>query len=132
MALEPLTTTFLLDPTGDIQFDVNGVALMATTPGAKIAQDLRAFLKTIRGEDMFNRSMGFNMIAARGDSFNANRIEYEIRQTVEQYRASNIGSGRVQDDYTITVGTPDAARNVAVAIEVKVVGGDTITIEVIV
>ena len=114
----PYKRTLLLDSKGDLCFDGSGKLRMTTTDAEKRSQDIMIYMKTVRGEDMYNRDMGFDIMAAKRGVFSAARIEFEIRKAIEQYRNRPSRPNRIKEISSIVIGEPDADRSVAVSVTV--------------
>lgn len=121
----PYRRTLLLDESGDIFFDGSGKLTMTTTDVHKREQDISIYIKTVLGEDMFNTAFGFDIMAAKTAPFSKERIEYEIRNVIEQYRNRVDRPHRIKSVNAIIVSDPDVDRRVAVGISMT---ADTNTI----
>jgi hypothetical protein len=112
----PYRTTLLLDDDGDLQFDGSGKIVMTPYDDDKRYQDIEIYLKTVVGEDIFDTDMGLDIMAVKESPFNPARIEFEIRKTIEQYRARYDRPNRIKEIQSIVVGDPDENRVVRVDI----------------
>ena len=106
----PYRRTLLLNSTGDLQFDGSGKMVMTTTDAEKREQDITIYLKTIVGEDIFDTSMGLDLMAVKENPFSPPRIDYEIRKTLTQYRNRFDRPNRIKEITSIVVGDPDIDR----------------------
>ena len=121
----PYRRTLLLDAKGDLQFSGSGKLVFTSTDAEKREQDIRIYMKTVYGEDMFNDSYGFDIIAAKEAPFSAARIEHELRKTIKQYQNREDRPNRIREINSIIVGTPSAYRAVEVSVNLT---ADTNTI----
>jgi len=112
----PYRRTLLLDSTGDLQFDGSGKMRLTTTDAQKREQDINIYLKTVLGEDIFATDMGLDIMAVKENPFNQLRIDYEIRNTLTQYRNRFDRPNRIKSIDSIVVGEPDVDRVVRVDI----------------
>ena len=112
----PYRRTLLLDSTGDLQFDGGGKLAMTTTDSQKREQDIRIYLKTVVGEDIFSTGMGFDLMAAKENPVSPSRIDYEIRKTLTQYRERFDRPNRIKSIDSIVVSDPDINRIVGIEI----------------
>ena len=124
----PYRRTLLLDDTGDLHFDGSGKFVMTTTDDQKRKQDINIYMKTILGEDIFATDMGFDIITAKSAPFSRERIEYEIRNTLEQYRNRADRPNRIKSINSVIVSDPDVDRVVTVGISMT---ADTDTISML-
>lgn len=114
----PYRRTILLDNKGDLQFDGSGKLVMTITDAEKREQDIKIYMKTILGEDIFNREMGFDIISAKEAPFSPARIEYEIRKTIKQYQNRADRPNRIKEISSIVIGEPNVDRSVEVSVNV--------------
>lgn len=124
----PYKRTLSIDTDGDIYFDGSGKLVMTGTDNNKREQDISIFLGTLYGEDIFNPLYGLDMIAVKEAPFNKERIKYEIRNTIEQYRARADRPNRIKSINDIYVSDPDADRIVTIVVDMT---ADTDTISTI-
>lgn len=125
----PYRRTLSLDASGDLWFDGAGKMAMLATDADKREQDLRIYMGTLFGEDIFNDVYGFDLMATKENPFSKPRIEYEIRKTIEQYRNRADRPNRIKTINRIMVGDPDFDR--AVNVEVSLIA-DNNTINILV
>ena len=114
----PYRYTLLLDDTGDIVFDGAGKLCVTTTDEEKRTQDMEIFIQTIMGEDIFNRNYGFDIVSAKTNPFSPERVEYEVRQTIGQYRNREDRPNRIKSINYVAVSDPDVDRVVSVSVNV--------------
>ena len=112
----PYHRTLLLDDDGDLSFDGSGKLVMTTLDDQKREQDISIYLKTVIGEDIFNPTYGFDIMAAKAAPFNRERVEYELRVALEQYRNREGCANRIKSINAIIVSDPDENRQCAVGI----------------
>jgi len=102
-------TTFLLDSSGDIQFDEIKRLRMTSSDDEKVKQDVKIALKTFLSEDIFSPEFGLDMLKIKQHGYNKKLIEAEIRKALKKYKY-------LKSIDKIEVGGLDNNRNVNVVV----------------
>lgn len=124
----PYKRTLLLDYKGDLCFDGSGKMRMTTTDAEKREQDIKMYMETVYGEDIYNQSYGFDIISAKTNPFSKAMIEFEFRKAIKQYRNRATRPNRIKRIDNITVSDPAADRSVEVSVNLT---ADTNTISLL-
>jgi hypothetical protein len=101
---------------------------MTTTDAEKREQDIKMYMKTVYGEDIYNQSYGFDIISAKTNPFSKAMIEFEFRKAIKQYRNRATRPNRIKRIDNITVSDPAADRSVEVSVNLT---ADTNTISLL-
>ena len=126
---DPFRFGIALTDDGDISFDGSGNMKMTETNMEKLKLDIYTFIKTIKGENMFDTSMGFDLFAAIAQPFDKATFESYLREAVEQYRNRPGRADRIQSIDSIMVGDPDEEGNIGVSIALTTVNNEIVTLE---
>jgi len=89
----------------------------------KIAQDIWVILKTTKGSDRFNTEMGVDYLKIVESGYNKRLIEAEIRKALSSYP-------HIKSIEEIEISDPDPNRIVTVYLRVKVISGESLSMEV--
>lgn len=128
-AQDPFRVGIALDSTGDVSFDGSGNMKMVETNADKLALDIYTYIKTVKGENLFDTSLGFDLFSAIEQPFSKATFESYLREAIEQYRNRPGRSDRLKSIDSIEVGDPDINGNIAVSIRLASVTNEIVTLE---
>ena len=128
-AQDPFMSGIALTADGDISFDGAGDMKMTATNADKLGLDIYTFIKTIKGDNMFDTSFGFDLFSAIEQPFSKATFKSYLREAIEQYRNRPGRSDRIKSIDSIEVGDPDIDGNIGVSIRLTSVADEIVVLE---